>query len=181
MFFTAMERSYIPMMVQIFILPMHVVWCEFYVIKLELGFIGVAFAAVTTDVIGLVIILMLVKCSKEEEVIEAWVPFNSDVFVEFGQFIKIAFAGLLIHCFEQWSNEALQFIAGWIGPHDLAAMVLIFTILSVVYFIPMSFSLSISALVGASLGQGRISKAQSTIYISFGIGGALILTIFIIF
>ena len=86
---------------------MHVLWCEFYVVKLDFGFVGVAYAAVTTDVIGLIIILNLIRCSKDEEVMEAWVPFNADVFVEFRQFIKLAFAGLLIHCFEQWSNEAL--------------------------------------------------------------------------
>jgi hypothetical protein len=44
---------------------------------------------------------------KDRELKEAWVPFSREIFVELKQFIRIAFAGLMIYCFQQWSSEGL--------------------------------------------------------------------------
>ena len=156
LYFTAMEKSYIPMIIQGSILPVHLLCCELYVNTFGFGYLGVAHASNTTNFFCLVAIYLLVKCIKDPEVKQAWVPFNMDVFVELKSFIKFAFAGLLIHCFQSWANEGIQIISGWIGTTGQAAVVIVYSILSVMMFIPMSFSYSISALVGAALGQGNI-------------------------
>ena len=87
------------MLIEVFILPMHIVWCQLYVVTLGYGFIGVAYAAITTDVIAISIVFVMMRFITDKELKEAWVPFSLEIFVELRQFIKIAFAGLMIFCF----------------------------------------------------------------------------------
>lgn len=180
LFFTAMERSYIPMIIEIFILPMHIFWCQFFVVTMGHGFIGVAYAAITTDVVAISIVFIMMRFIKDRELKEAWVPFSREIFVELKQFIRIAFAGLMIYCFQQWSSEGLYFMSGWIGQKDLAAVVIVFSIMAIIYFIPASLSLSISALVGQFLGSDKVDKAITTIKIAYTLGAILIACLFFV-
>lgn len=43
-FFTAMEKSYYPMIIQVFVIPFHAVWCYLFMIKLDFGMNGCAIA-----------------------------------------------------------------------------------------------------------------------------------------
>jgi len=57
-------------------------------------------------------------------------------------------------------------------------MVLTCSIQSIMFFIPLSFSYSISALVGAALGRGDIKRAKEVIYLVFAISFVFVLGMF---
>lgn len=58
---------------------MHVLWCEFFLGYLDLGFVGVAWASNVSDLIAVITLCILVKIksSQDDEIKTAWrVPFN---------------------------------------------------------------------------------------------------------
>jgi Na+-driven multidrug efflux pump len=116
LYFTAMEKSYVPMQAQLLVLPLHVLNCEIFVNRLGFGFIGVAYATDCTMTLLLLVILGIIRFSKDKEIKQAWVKWNwDDVLFELKEFIQIASAGLLMQLFESWSNEAISMMSGLLG------------------------------------------------------------------
>jgi len=87
----------------------------------------------------------------------------------------LAFSGLLIFCFEEWANEGLKFLSGLLGAQNQSAMVIVFSVNSLLFLFPLSFSFAISALVGASIGQGNIKKAKQIMKVSLVISSIIML------
>ena len=56
----------------------------------------------------------------------------------------------------------------------------VFSIISLLKFLPMSFSLAMSTLIGSALGQGNIYKAKRIIHLVTIICGSLVISIFIL-
>jgi hypothetical protein len=67
-FFTAMEKSYIPMMIQIVFIPLHFLWCEILVNRYGFGYEGTPMAYNVTIGLSLASILTLVGISNNREV-----------------------------------------------------------------------------------------------------------------
>ena len=157
-FFTAMEKSYIPMLIQMVFIPMHPFWCHQLVSKY--GFEGTAMAYNLTIALSFASILSFVKINTNSEVKQVWVPIDAQVFQNLRVFVRLAFSGLLLFCFEEWCNQGIQLISGYLGVNDQAAMVITFGIAIMIVFVPLSFGFATSALIGAALGQGVASKAK---------------------
>jgi len=51
-------------------------------------------------------------------------------------------------------------MSGFIGLKSQAAMVITLNVATLVFFLPLSYSLAISALVGSSLGKGNVFQAK---------------------
>ena len=83
-------------------------------------------------------------------------------------------------CFEMWSNEGLYMLSGWIGTTSQAAMVITYSIVTTIFFVPTSFSFAMSALVGAAMSQGNISKAKTVVYMVFLLTGVFVFGVFIL-
>jgi Na+-driven multidrug efflux pump len=82
--------------------------CELFVNYLGFGFVGVAYASNCSETLLLLIVVLIIHLQSDEEVIAAWIKWDwRDIFFELRDFIKIASAGLFIHCLESWANEAL--------------------------------------------------------------------------
>jgi Na+-driven multidrug efflux pump len=101
-FFTAMEKSYIPMLIQMVFIPQHSFWCELLVNRYDFGYPGTAIAYNITIGLSLGSMLTFVKLSHNPQIQQVWVPFNSDVFLNCKAFVRLAFSGLLLFCFEEW-------------------------------------------------------------------------------
>ena len=76
-------------------------------------------------------------------------------------FVRLAFSGLLLFCFEEWCNQGIQIISGYLGVNDQAAMVITFSIVIMLVFVPLSLGFATSALIGAALGQGDAKRAKN--------------------
>ena len=83
-------------------IPMHPIWCKTLLDKY--GFIGTALAYNLTIMLSFVSILTFVKLNTNFEVRQVWVPFSSQIFQNMRVFIRLAFSGLLLFCFEEWCN-----------------------------------------------------------------------------
>jgi Na+-driven multidrug efflux pump len=157
-FFTSMQKSYIPMLVQMVFIPLHPFWCRLLV--QYYGYEGTAMAYNLTIGLSLISIIGYVRATSNTEIQQVWVPFNIDIINSMGVFIRLAFSGLLLFCFEEWCNQGIQFISGFLGVDDQAAMVITFSMVIMIIFVPLSFGFATSALIGSALGQGNAKMAR---------------------
>lgn len=57
-------------------------------------------------------------------------------------------------------------ISGLLEVSDQSAIVVVFSVMNLLYAIPLSFGLTISALIGQSIGSGNIAKARLTMWLT---------------
>ncbi|KAI8519871.1 hypothetical protein Bbelb_031280 [Branchiostoma belcheri] len=85
---------------------------------------------------------------------------RSDCLQEWGVYVKLAIAGLLMVCLEWWTFEIGTLLTGLIGTVDLAAQGIIMTINSLNFMIPMAMGIAASIRVGNELGAGNAAQAK---------------------
>jgi Na+-driven multidrug efflux pump len=126
-----------------------------------MGYIGTAAAYDLTLLMSFCSMMTFARLNTNEEVRQVWVPFNKDTFINLRYYVRFAFSGLLLFCFEEWCNQGIEFISGYLSVNEQAAMVITFSIVIMVIFAPLSFGFATSALIGASMGQNKVIKAKS--------------------
>ena len=92
--------------------------------------------------------------------VESWIPFSKEVFLDLKPFISLSIASVLILCGDEWCAEGVTFIAGLLGVKKQAAIYIQHSICLLMFYLPIAFSYSISCLVGGSLGKGSVSEAK---------------------
>lgn len=76
-FFTALGRSYIPMVLQILTFPLHIACCELFVVHLGLGLEGTAIALDVAIALPMILMLTWLKLQKQDEDLhEVIIPFR---------------------------------------------------------------------------------------------------------
>ena len=78
------------------------------------------------------------------------------------KFIELARLTLLLEALELWSYEIMAMMSGFLSVKQQAGMSVDWAISLICIYIPYSFYMSVSALVGAALGEGDIKKAKET-------------------
>ncbi len=70
----------------------------------------------------------------------------------------MATAGLILCCLEWWVGEILTFMSGYLDENNqaLAASVIVNALTLSMSYLTLSFSFTLSALIGGALGQGNI-------------------------
>ena len=61
----------------------------------------------------------------------------------------------------------MQLIGGYLGVKSQSALVIVFSIISIVFVIPLSFGYTISALVGQAIGAGQVAKGKQILWVTF--------------
>lgn len=168
-FFTSMENSFVPMILQLIYIIVHLCITYLFVTVLDMGYLGIAFAKNCSSFSLLAVFWLYVKakihCTGDLKFRQIWPRFNRKVFQNIGTFTKLAFSGLVITSLEEWSNEGLQLISGLLGVADQSAMSIVFSVMWITYIFPLSIGLTISALVGQAIGSGNVPKARKTMWL----------------
>lgn len=116
--------------------PMHFVWCMVFVNYLSYGFIGTAYAITATSVLNLLTILLVIHFQKGQDVIESWVPFTNEIFLDLKPFISMSIAGVMIYCGDEWCSEGVTMIAGFLGVKNQAAIYIQHSICLLMGYLP---------------------------------------------
>lgn len=151
-YFSVIEKSQVLMAIQFFSAPLHYFLCDLFVFKMDYGLEGTALSFNATILFSFTCIVLFTKFTRDEEIRRVLVPFNMNIFNEFGTYLSLTFYGLMLSFFEEWCNQALTIFSGWLGVQYQAAWAIVFTILTMMYFIPMSLGYSISATLGTAIG-----------------------------
>ena len=70
----------------------------------------------------LLTILLVIHFQKGQDVIESWVPFTNEIFLDLKPFISMSIAGVMIYCGDEWCSEGVTMIAGFLGVKNQAAI-----------------------------------------------------------
>jgi Na+-driven multidrug efflux pump len=74
---------------------------------------------------------------------------------------------LLLEALELWSYEVMAMMSGFLTVNQQAGMSIDWAISYLCIYIPYSFYMSVSSLVGAALGEGDVKKAKETFRLIF--------------
>ncbi|XP_062887470.1 multidrug and toxin extrusion protein 1-like isoform X1 [Mobula hypostoma] len=126
---------------------------------LSLGIRGSAIANVASQYCQAIFLFLYIRCRRLH--VETWVGWSTDCLQEWGSFVRLAIPSMLMICIEWWSYEIGIFLSGLMNEVQLGAQCIIYHILSVLYMIPLGFSVSASVHVGNALGARSPQKAKT--------------------
>mmetsp|Transcript_2014 Transcript_2014/g.3564 ORF Transcript_2014/g.3564 Transcript_2014/m.3564 type:complete len:197 (-) Transcript_2014:331-921(-) len=76
-------------------------------------------------------------------------------------FFNLSMAGLFLACVEEWTNEAMSLLGGYIDVKAQAASIIVNSLSLTASYITLGFSFSLSAMIGSELGCGRVQHAKN--------------------
>ncbi|XP_062887475.1 multidrug and toxin extrusion protein 1-like isoform X4 [Mobula hypostoma] len=120
---------------------------------------GSAIANVASQYCQAIFLFLYIRCRRLH--VETWVGWSTDCLQEWGSFVRLAIPSMLMICIEWWSYEIGIFLSGLMNEVQLGAQCIIYHILSVLYMIPLGFSVSASVHVGNALGARSPQKAKT--------------------
>uniref|UniRef100_UPI00398E7B88 multidrug and toxin extrusion protein 1-like n=1 Tax=Pristiophorus japonicus TaxID=55135 RepID=UPI00398E7B88 len=144
---------------------------------LPLGVQGSAAANVVSQYCQAILLFLYIRWKKLH--VETWAGWSIDCLQEWGLFIRLAIPSLLMVCIEWWAYEIGTILAGLISDVELGAQCVIYQILTVVYMIPLGFSVAASVHVGKALGGRNPEQAKSSANVALWCTGFCALVTFV--
>ena len=163
MYFTALEKTTMLLIMDLGKIPLHYFVCHIFVVKMELGVLGVALAMNVVFFVKLIVIWIVISYQKRRQQVlkeSMFFSFGAETLSGFKEFLILASAGLILACLEWWVTEALTLLACYLGTEALAAAVIVNTLSMLMSHLTMGFSFTLSAMIGAALGKGDIKSAK---------------------
>ncbi|XP_069471277.1 multidrug and toxin extrusion protein 1-like [Ambystoma mexicanum] len=127
---------------------------------LTLGIKGSACANTISQYVQMILLFLYIVCRKLH--VETWGGWTTECFQEWDSFINLAIPSMLMLCIEWWSYEIGSFLAGVIGMVELGAQSILYEVATVVYMMPLGFSIAVSVRVGNALGAGLAEQAKKS-------------------
>lgn len=164
LFFTALEKNYIMLIIDSFRIPLHLGLLYLFMVKFDLELLGCAMAVNLVYFFKFLMTKVIVDYYKKTLVDlreSFFIRIDSDTFDEYRAFLKLATAGLLLSCLEWWIGEAMTLMGGYIDVDSQAAQVIVNTIAMMMSYLTLSFSYTMSAMIGSALGEGNVKQAKN--------------------
>ncbi len=85
---------------------------------------------------------------------------DSSSFKHIGTYLAIGIPGACMLCFEWWCFELLAIFSGLMSVEALAAEVVVVSLVTLIFMVPLGTGYAASAFTGYFLGQRKIDKAK---------------------
>ncbi|XP_064650008.1 multidrug and toxin extrusion protein 1-like [Lineus longissimus] len=123
----------------------------------DFGYIGSAVSQLISFYLMAILLVLYTLISKVFK--PTWGGWTVDVFYDWGVFLKMAMAGLLMVGLEWWSFEIGTVLAGLLGSVPLGAQSIAFQVASMAYMLPLGVGLACNIRVGQMLGSESHGRA----------------------
>ena len=141
--------------------------CYVLVIPAGLGIIGAAIAIMTNYVLGMASFVLFANCSKRTKYTIA--TFDKRSFHNLIELLRFGIPNAAMIFFEWGSAEILAIFIGIAGINHLAASVIIWSFIGLIFGITLGLGFATTSLVGQSLGAGKkqvaIKYAKSAVFL----------------
>ena len=158
-FLTSMHILFIPMILSITVFIFNPVLCYLLVVFFQTGYLGVVFSSLIIESIQFFIFGWIFLFS--DSLKEIRVRFNLFVKSSWISFLKLGIPAMIISSLENMSYSILLLSMGRLSEEFIAANFMLNNLYSLVYMIPISIGVSVSTMVGRSLGEGKPKMAIS--------------------
>jgi len=141
-----MGKTWQPMLCQLSGILIHVCCNIIFVWNLQFGVVG---AGISTSLANFVVILMLVKYSRNQsEIKESLVPFKMCQKQEIQEYLKLGLPSAVMLSIEVWAFEIVTLFAGVIGVDQQAANVVMINSLYFIVMFGYGLQTAASSLIG---------------------------------
>lgn len=159
------------MVSQLICTVLHVAWCYVFIFIFDLKIYGAGLAvAVTAFSMFLVVTYISHRVTRIEDAL-FW-P-TSESFDDWAEYIAISLPATLMLCAELWASELFVLIASSFGTEQLAAMVIVNNIGTLMVMFTIGAQEAICTMVGNSIGANNVPLARKIQRITFGVSFCL--------
>ena len=137
---------------------LHPLWCYLFVFYFNMDYTGLNYAYTITAVLNLILIVLYMYYSGRCE--RTMVPLSSEIFKDWGRFMKIASASIIMTMLEWCGYYSLMLLAGHFDDIALATNQIVVNADILFYMISVGVGSSLTTLVGNSLGRRKIKQAK---------------------
>ncbi|XP_064637899.1 multidrug and toxin extrusion protein 1-like [Lineus longissimus] len=95
--------------------------------------------------------------------VKTWPGWTWELFQEWGTFLKLAIAGLLMLSLQFWAFEAGTLLAGTLSEVQLAAQAIILQVETITFMIPAGISVGVNIRIGQLLGANNRKQAKRAV------------------
>ncbi|XP_063792140.1 multidrug and toxin extrusion protein 1-like isoform X2 [Pseudophryne corroboree] len=127
---------------------------------LGLGVMGSALANTISQYMLAILLFLYIVWKKLY--VKTWGGWSSACFEDWGSFTRLAIPSMLMVCVEWWAFEIGIILSGVLGVEDLGAQSIIYQMASLIFMVPVGFSIAVSVLIGQALGAGDIAQAKKS-------------------
>ncbi|KAG2209364.1 hypothetical protein INT46_002607 [Mucor plumbeus] len=147
--------------------PINIASNYFFVIYLNIGFIGAAYHSVfITTVLLSVYILVIFVCI---DIKKYWPGFTTQAFCHWGEFLKLGIPGML-SVSTDWAFEVCAIITGVLGQTSLAAQSVVISCNTLLLMIPSALTTALAVRLGHHLGANQPQKTKLCVMLASTIG-----------
>ena len=144
-----------------------------------LGLDGSAIATCVTRSAMVVAIVVWIRRARLHE--GHWLPWGRESFRGLGQITSIGLPITISLAVEMWAFQASTLMAGSLGEEALAAHTMAFTLISLIFMVPLGLGLASSVRVGNLIGDGDPRGAQRTAWVALGLGAVFMAAVSVVF
>jgi MATE family multidrug resistance protein len=139
-----------------------------FVLLFDWGIKGAAAAVSLSTHVQLAVLLAIIWISKLHR--KTWNGWSKEALLDWGQFVRYGFPGLVMFAIEEWSFEIGLIVSGMLPDGILQQG--IYTILNsfnnILFTIPAALSIAVSIRTGNELGAGNIKAAKNSVVVGLG-------------
>ncbi|XP_040298047.1 multidrug and toxin extrusion protein 1-like [Bufo bufo] len=135
-----------------------------FLYKLGLGVMGSACANTLSQYVQAVLLFFYIIWRKLH--VDTWGGWSMACFEDWGPFIRLAIPSMLMLCIEWWAFEVGIILSGVLSMEDLGAQTIIYQMATIVFMVPLGYSIAASVRVGHALGAGDIVQAKKSMVVS---------------
>lgn len=169
-FHSAQFITHLQLVAQAIMLVGHIFWCYLLIFKWGMGYTGAAIALDITYCGNMILIDAF--SAFHEQLKKTWVLIpDKSITTELMEYLRLGLPAALMLCFEWWLFEILAILAGLMNVESLAAEVIIVTMVSYLFMVPLGCSFAASAFTGyfCANGQPDVGKKYTRLTVLFGL------------
>jgi Na+-driven multidrug efflux pump len=141
-------------------LPLHILYCYYFVFVLNYGVVGLAFAINLTYGSFLVMITLYCSFTRNEKIREAWVVPDAETLEGWGSVLELGIPGVFVYFIDFGSFEAIALFSGMIGIIELSTMGILLIVNQIFTCGAYGMQFTSTIFIGKSIGANNTQKAQ---------------------
>ena len=146
--------------IQVITTMLHVLWLFLFVSVFEFGYQGIALSSWFTYILNFTLCMLYITYNKSlfKEGSLHWI--NKDSFTGLWEYMRFGGPSLLLLLFDMWCFQIMMIMAGYLGPIEMGACLVIINFAAIIFVLILGISMSTSKLVGNSLGANDPERAR---------------------
>lgn len=159
---------------------LHSLWCYLFIYVLDFGIMGAGFSMGVTQLLNFILVTIYIQVKKPCPDSTLYFPKDSFDTHMITEYLKLAIPSTIVFAADWLGFEVLTFMSSYLGNISLAANVVLFNFISLIFMIPLGLSFAVTALVGNAIGAGNVENAKKFSFIGVGIGMSIVGTLTIL-